>query len=613
MCGIAGVFSLENNQKYKEEVLKMTDALFHRGPDDSGIYERENICLGFRRLSIIDLSANGHQPMLNDDSTISIVFNGEIFNYVELREKIKHKYNFKSDSDTEVLIHYYEEYGIECLSFFNGMFAFALWDSEKEILFCARDRFGKKPFYYYISDKEFIFCSEIKPILNFPPVEKEYNEKALIEYMLYSLQDHSHETFFKNIFQLEQGTYAIISKTEGDIEMKVDKYYDITLHKNELENSPGEFYRLFSDSVRIRLRSDVPLGILLSGGLDSSAIAQVVNDLSENRNEIKLFTAGSNEKDIDESPYAGIVAKEFGFEHQIVYPNGTQLLKDLSAITLNHEKPIAGTSIFSHYNIMKEIQKFNVKVVIQGQGSDELLAGYDNFYNPFLAQYLREFKFFTYFRKLKQCADKSDHSVIKLFLTSLNKAINKPFSIKRKFSSTILKSKFRKKLENYKGFNLARFSDNVFTNELYNYMKVVNLPYILQYEDRNSMAFSIESRTPFLDYRLVDYCFNLPGKFKINNGERKVILKQAMRNKLPDAIIDRQKRGFPTPIRKWLVEDSKEGILEIFNSDKFKNNPFFDQKNVINTYENYCNGEMKYEQDIWKVLAVNIWYDTFFN
>ena len=220
MCGIAGVFSIKSGKKYHDEVLKMTDAIKHRGPDDSGIFENENICLGHRRLSIIDLSVNGHQPMFNVDSSIAIVYNGEIFNYVELREQIKNRYNFKSDSDTEVIIHYYEEYGVECLSFFNGMFAFALWDSKNEILFCARDRFGKKPFYYYFTDNEFIFCSEIKPILNFPSVKQEYNEKALIEYILYSLQDHSQETFFKYIFQLEQGSYALINRKEGKIEKK---------------------------------------------------------------------------------------------------------------------------------------------------------------------------------------------------------------------------------------------------------------------------------------------------------------------------------------------------------------------------------------------------------
>jgi asparagine synthase (glutamine-hydrolysing) len=492
------------------------------------------------------------------------------------------------------------------------MFAFALWDSKNEILFCARDRFGKKPFYYYFTDNEFIFCSEIKPILNFPSVKKEYNEKALIEYILYSLQDHSQETFFKYIFQLEQGSYALINRKEGKIEKKASKYYDIVQQNNYQENSPNEFLSLLRESVRIRLRSDVPLGILLSGGLDSAAITQVVNDLAVNRNDIKLFTAASHEKDIDESYYASIIAKIFGFEHQIVYPDGTQLLKDLSKITLFHEKPIAGTSIFSHYNIMKEIQRFNVKVILQGQGSDELLAGYDNFYNPYLAQSIREFKLLNYLIQLKRCANKSDLSVKKLFFSSLNKAIYKPFTIKRKFNSRLINSSLNEKLKDYKMYKLEKFSDNVFTNDLYNYMKVNNLPYILHYEDRNSMMFSIESRTPFLDYRLVDYCFNLPAQYKIKKGERKVILKQAMRSKLPDSIIDRQKRGFPTPTRKWLVEDSRAGILEIFNSDKFKSNPFFDQKNVMHIYEKYCYGDKKYEQDIWKVLAIYTWYELFF-
>lgn len=612
MCGIAGILSNRSGKEYYSEVEKMTDAIRHRGPDDSGIFADENICLGHRRLSIIDLSENGHQPMFNDDLTITIVFNGEIFNYIELRDQLKDKYNFKTDSDTEVIICYYEEYGVECLSYFNGMFAFALWDSKNETLFCARDRFGKKPFYYYQTENEFIFCSEIKPVLNFPSVKKAYNEKAITEYILYSLQDHSRDTFFKNIYQLEQGSYALVKKRKGRIEKNSHKYYDINIGTINHENSPEEFLRLFRDSVRLRLRSDVPVGILLSGGLDSAAVTQAVFDLSENKREIKLFTAASHEIDVDESPYATIVAKKFGFDHQIIYPDGTQLLEDLKEITLLHEKPVAGTSIFSHYNIIKAINKYNVRVIIHGQGSDELLGGYDNFYNPYLSQFIREFKFCTYLKELKQCSGKSDLSVSRLFLSSMNKALFKPFTIRRNFDSSLLKSSFRKCLVDFKQYKLARISDNVFTNELYNYMKVNNLPYILQYEDRNSMAFSIESRTPFLDYRLVDYCFNLPAHFKINNGDRKVILKQAMRNRLPDSIIDRQKRGFPTPTRKWLVQDSKNGIIETFKSSSFKDNPFFNHESVINIFEMYCKGDLKYEQDIWKVLAIHTWYKLFF-
>lgn len=613
MCGIAGILSTRPGKKYYNEVIKMTETIRHRGPDDSGIFSDGNICLGHRRLSIIDLSENGHQPMFNADSTICIVYNGEIFNYIELRDQLKNKYHFKTDSDTEVIIHYYEEYGAKCLSFFNGMFSFALWDSKNEILFCARDRFGKKPFYYHMTGDEFLFCSEIKPILGFPSVKCEYNEMVITEYLLFSLQDHSTDTFFRDIYQLKPGTYALVKKNKEKIEIKYNQYYDIIHGTKNQENSTEEFLRLFMDSVKLRLRSDVPIGILLSGGLDSAAVTQAVSELYNNKKGITLFTAASHEIDFDESPYANLVAKKYGFDHQIIYPDGTQLLKDLKDITFYHEKPIAGTSIFSHYNIIKAIKKFNVKVILHGQGSDELLAGYDNFYNPYLSQFIRDFKVFPYLRNLKLCSLEGGLPLSKLFLSSFNKAILKPFSIKRKFDSDLFKDSFIEGFIDYTQYDLTKVSDNVFTNELYNYMKVNNLPYILQYEDRNSMVFSIESRTPFLDYRLVDYCFNLPSHFKIDNGIRKVVLKNAMKDKLPEPIIYRQKRGFPTPTRKWLVNDSGAEINEILRSDSFKFNPFFRQVSAIALFNKYCEGDLKYEQDVWKVLSVYIWYKTFFN
>ncbi|NQT48187.1 MAG: asparagine synthase (glutamine-hydrolyzing), partial [Chloroflexi bacterium] len=600
MCGIVAIYDIPKKPIDPCMVSSMTRALAHRGPDDEGFWccqtetadwamfsgedstegirkryphiasaeKNYNLCFGHRRLSIIELSEAGHQPMGNQDGTLWIIYNGEIYNFPEIKEELKAKgYKFQSNSDTEVILHAYEEWGIECLERFNGMWAFALWDARKQRLFCARDRFGIKPLYYYFDGRRLILASEIKAILQDRSVPREPNEQMIYDYLVYGYLDHTEGTFFRGIGQLPPAHYLLIR--DGHLEIK--RYWDLDPNRKPfpcLDGTDGayarHFYELFEDAIRLRLRSDVPIGTCLSGGLDSSSIVCAANrlmfsgdgmDSSVVGDRQKTFSACSDIEEYDERPFIKPVLASTGAEANFVFPAGEDVFDMISDVIWHQDEPFGSLSIFAQWHVMKLAKERGVKVLLDGQGGDELLAGYVPYYSYYLLDLAKRGRLVRLGREIGAYASLHDRSRLSTVAKAIT--INLPPGLKLAVKKLLsypdvaaLEPDFaarRRKDEHFP----ARFGD-VLTDNLYRDVTVRNLPALLHYEDRNSMAFSIEARVPFLDYRLVEYLFSLPADQKVREGFTKVILREAMKGILPEEVRQRtDKMGFVTPQDVW--------------------------------------------------------------
>ncbi|MCX9076233.1 MAG: asparagine synthase (glutamine-hydrolyzing) [Candidatus Methanoperedens sp.] len=588
----------------------------HRGPDDEGHYINNSIGLGHRRLSIIDLSPAGHQPMCNEDGNIWITYNGEIYNYLELTLELKEKgHVFKSGTDTEVIIHAYEEYDQEFLHKLNGMFAFAIWDDRKKKLFCARDRFGIKPFYYYLDERRFHFASEIKAIITDITIERNPNDKIIYDYLAHDLLDHTEDTFFKGIKCLLPAHYLVIE----DSVIKQKRYWDLDPTNNQNEANDEEytrkFFELFKNSVKLRLRSDVPVGTCLSGGLDSSSIACIANDLLKeltNEPQQKTFSSCFDEKEYDEREFINLVLDKTGAEGNFIFPNGNDLFDLIEDIIRNQDEPFVSTSIFAQWHVMKLAKYKGVKVILDGQGADELLAGYYDYYYSFFADLIKTLKFIKLIKEINLYSKYHHYS-----------KINALISVIFYLSPNFLKKKF-KYLERKKGWlnsefvkankkdesSVSKYNNNL-NNHLYDVLRT-GLPSLLRYEDRNSMAFSIESRVPFLDYRFVEFIFSLPNNQKIDNGMTKVILRNAMKDILPENVRNRKdKMGFVTPENIWFRTFAKDKIVEIIRSKRFIQRKYFNILEIKKEFEAHCNGEKNIGSTIWRWINLELWMRMF--
>jgi len=615
----------------------MLKSLVHRGPDDEGSYIDDNIAFGSRRLSIIDIES-GHQPIHNEDKTIWVVQNGEIYNYTELRKKLQRKHKFYTKSDTEVLVHLYEEFQEKCVEELNGMFVFMIWDLKKQQIFIARDRLGIKPFYYYleinqktdkkdsnIKIKRFVFASEIKAILQDPTIPRKPNDKAIYEYLNWAFFDHTEETFFLDIKRLMPAHYMIIRGNE----IKIKRYWDIKINPS-IDKPPSEhselrtdedyakrFYELLEDAVKYRLISEVPVGTRLSGGLDSSAIVCIINkllfsklDMKTNREIIKevigdrqkIFSAVYKEKEVNESEYITEVVNKVQVEKNYTYPTHRKLWNDLQKIIYYQDEPFVSTSCFAGWSTTKLASK-KVTVLLDGQGADELIAGYYPYFGIFFLNLLDNRKYFQLFKELMFSLDIT-HSYLKDFATQM--ATNPLEDNIQK----MLSDSFRKRHSNIKRLEIGR----VLSKSLYLDMVKYSIPRILRMVDKNSMAFSVEVRVPFLDHRLVEYAFSLPSNQKIRNGWTKFILRNSTKGVLPEKIrLRRSKIGFATPETKWLRKLEPE-IKKIFNSNKFKNRGYFNQKEIRNKFEKFCKGDLDTYSDLfWRILNLELWLEMYFD
>jgi len=602
MCGIAGQYCFDGREPDRELLARMSEQLIHRGPDGVGTEIRGCMGLVHRRLAIIDLSEDGLQPMTNEDKTLWLVYNGEIYNYVELRvELIKKGHHFHSQSDTEVILHAYEEWGTGCLQRFNGMWAFALWDEKAQQLFCARDRFGIKPFYYSDINGSFLFASEIKALVEHPGVGKTPDDEVLGTYLAWGVQDHSARTMFDGISQLKPAHALIVTKDGPHVPYQ---YWDIRINnairsENHDRQDKDRFLELLRDATRIHLRSDVAVGTCLSGGIDSSTLAVLINNLIRDEappsvsDRQKTFSVVFTDKRFDESRYIDEIVNATGVDSHRTEPAPEQLWDDIGRLIWVQDEPFGSLSIYAQYCVMRLARK-KVKVVLDGQGADELLAGY----LAYQASYIRELM--------------HSHYTGKALLEIIGS-----LRIHRGFFSSALRQllvrRTRRHLLNVPVSPVDRYAGSL-ADVLRRELCSTNLPALLHYEDRNSMAFSLESRVPYLDVRLVEYVASLPLDQKIQNGVTKIALRNAVKGIIPESIRCRMdKMGFVTPEEIWMKETLRPFVLDVLTTERFRARPYWNAEAVVKNYLAFLDGKSAYSPEIWRIVCTELWLCKFFD
>lgn len=584
-----------------EDIQSMMALIKHRGPDNEDCFIDQNVGLGHVRLSIIDLSSTGHQPMFSLDKRYCILHNGEVYNYLELREQLKGKYKFISQTDTEVILYSFIEWGPVCLTKFNGMFAFVIYDTKTKELFAARDRFGIKPFYYFIDDQRFIFASEERAIIPFLK-EKKPNNKAIFEYLIYNRTDQGNFTFFEGIEKLPHGAYGIIS----DRKFRIKKWYMLEKELREPFKSPYEFYETFRQSIKFRLRSDVPVGLCLSGGLDSSSIVSVLlKDF--NKSDLNTFSAVYEKSDrADESDFIN----EYRSDLENMYytkPTAESLMTDLTKFIECHSEPVATLGPYAQFKVM-QLAKEHVKVTLDGQGADEELAGYHYFFGAFFKELLTKCKFaslsseiMAYLRKYQSL----------LAIGYLGLYASPPFlkNYLSKISHNFVTDEFYQTEKKDSDVRLNLYNPKNLNESLLQHFEY-KLEHLLKWGDHNSMWHSIESRVPFLDHNIVERVLCLSPERIINKATTKVILREAMKGTLPERIrIRKDKLGFETPWGKWFrIQKFKELILEILESKSLKERGYLNQEKCLRVYQLHLNGKVNNAKEIWKWINLELWF-----
>jgi asparagine synthase (glutamine-hydrolysing) len=602
MCGIAGQYCYNGRAPDKELLARMSGQLVHRGPDGEGSVIRGCSGLVHRRLAIIDLSDEGLQPMTNEDGTLWLVYNGEIYNYLELREELIGKgHRFHSQSDTEVILHAYEEWGTGCLQRFNGMWAFALWDERSRQLFCARDRFGIKPFYYTEIGSSFLFASEIKALLEHQDVGKSPDDEILGTYLAWGVQDHSARTMFDGIFQLPPAHALIVTKDGSHTPYR---YWDVKINSairsdTHDHKDTDHFLALLRDATRIHLRSDVAVGTCLSGGIDSSTLTVLINNLIRDEapasvgERQKTFSVVFADKRFDESRYIDEIVNVTGVDSHRIEPAPEQLWDDIERLVWIQDEPFGSLSIYAQYCVMC-LAREQVKVVLDGQGADELLAGYLAYQASYFRGLARELHLGAACREIT--------GILRYHSAFFRSAVGQ-----------ILTRRSRRQLLTGPSQKLDRYEGNL-SEVLRRELLSTNLPALLHYEDRNSMAFSIESRVPYLDVRFVEYVASLPLDRKISGGITKKVLRDAIAGIVPESIRCRMdKMGFVTPEEVWMRETLRPFILSVLDAKSFRTRSYWDADAVIKNYRAFLEGKSVYSPEIWRIVCAELWLRKFFD
>ncbi len=623
MCGIVG-FYVRNIQKDKLTMSRMLDTIAHRGPDDKGIEHTDDLIFGHVRLAIIDIE-HGRQPMKSPTGRYTLVFNGEIYNYLELRQQLVVKgYKLKTNSDSEVLLYLYIEYGNKLLDYIVGMFAFAIYDNLEKTIFLARDHFGVKPLYYFLKDGLFVFASEIKAILKYPKIKSEVNYPSLYEYLVFQLVLNQN-TLFKNIYKLEPATYLVIKK--GKIVEKKEYWklkYDID-DSISIEDYSAELLSLLESSVSRQMRSDLPVGAYLSGGLDSSIVATLAAKNYDRK--LKTFTgAFKGLKEYNEIKYARLVSKALNSEHHIVYPDCKDFLNSFEKIIYHMDEPAAGPGVFPQYMVSKLASRY-VKVALGGSGGDEIFGGYSRYLVAYLEQCIKGSIFETQEEGKHIVTLKSiipNMPVLKQYIPMIKnqfsiglfdkmdkryfQLINRAIDLYQTYSRSFLENLDKEYIFNEfsKVFNYPHTKS--YFNKMTHYDLKTLLPSLLHVEDRVSMAVSLESRVPLLDKRIAELSAQIPPTKKFFGGKTKYILLQAVKNILPKEIVNRKdKMGFPVPLNEWFSGPLRDYLLGILTSKKARERGIFDSKNVklaINRIE-------KFDRNLWGALNIEMWFRTF--
>jgi asparagine synthase (glutamine-hydrolysing) len=602
MCGICGIINLNSKSVQVIDLQKMMLVMKHRGPDDEGTFISKNIGLGFVRLSILDLSKAGHQPMISNDGRYIIVFNGEVFNYIELREELKDFYRFVSNTDTEVLLASYLKWGKECLNKLNGMFSFVILDSLTMDVFGARDRFGIKPFYYYIDKETFIFASDIPPILSQLKNKPLAEDSMIFDYLVFNRTNHTKNTFFKNIFKLPHGC----SLSLGDGSMKINRWYNLSISLNkykDLTYGAGDFLDELKNSVNLQLRSDVPVGTCLSGGLDSSAITSLIL-LNKPGRELHSFSAvyGKGQKG-DESEFIAEYNKTNINQH-FTLPTSRSLLFDLPNFVTSLTEPVPTTSIYAEYKVM-ELAKNHCTVILNGQGADEILAGYHYFYGYYFHDLLKEFKWGRLLNEIYHYTrlHRSDRA-FRYFIFSLN-----PRLLKHYKNHSCIKDDFYDQYYNSESVMLDSFYDSKSLKEfLINHFEY-KFEHHLLWADKTGMKFSLETRFPFLDHNLVEKTLSLNSNAYIKDGYTKFVMRDALKGILPEKIrLRKDKIGFSTPEGEWFKDENMMELLStLVNSDRFKNRKYFNI-NECQKHIDLFRKSKKTNPDFWKWINLELWF-----
>jgi len=615
MCGIIGIYNYDKAPVDKELLNVMSKEIRHRGPDDSGIYLSNNIGLAHRRLSILDLSSTGHQPMSSDDKSIHISFNGEIYNYKELKSNlIKKGYRFSSETDTEVIIYLYQEYQDDCVNMLNGMFSFIIWDSRKEIFFVARDRLGQKPLYYVETEHGVAISSEIKALLSLPYLDSKISQSALSEFFTHGYAI-APKTMFDGVMKLPAGFTMTIKNRL--IEKK--QYWDISISNKRLTKDYVDSYSEFlQDSVGKRMISDVPVGSFLSGGLDSSFIVSQMQ--KNNNNKISTFSVSfPDNSDVDEERDSKFLSSYFNIDHQnLALKKSDDLSKDLENIMWHLEEPIADPAIIPTYYLAKCASK-KVKVVLTGEGSDEINAGYNKYLRLYRHELLLKFtpKLLAKLNRRYDLFSATDSYIGRILNYKLMNTQDKLeylgyFSYEKwvdilnikgvNLLSDIQKNK-DKILHTLNKSSKSKLLDRV----LYLDTKIWLADDLLLKVDKMTMAHSIEGRSPFLDYRLVEHAFKVSSSFKLSYRKTKVIFRKIASNHLPSKISNKKQHGFILPINNWL----DKAIIKYINSNNLEEFKFFDVDKVMNMTYMYKKGNKEHAQLIFQIIMLIIWQKTF--
>src|SRR5688572_19226085 len=616
MCGIAGIVRWDGAPVAEQEIRGMCGAIVHRGPDEEGVYIGDGVAIGMRRLSIIDLEG-GRQPISNEDRSVWIVFNGEIYNYRELRRDLERNgHTFQTDSDTETIVHLYEDLGPRCVERLRGMFAFAIWDEKKRQLLLGRDRLGIKPLYYTERNGELIFSSELKPILQLPHVPRAVDWGAA-SHLFSFLSTPSTQSIVEGIAKLEPARVAVASAS--DPTLRIQKYWDVQFQPNE-KATEGELVEqlraMLTESVTLHQVSDVPVGAFLSGGLDSSAVVAMMATPAAGR--LKTFSIGFAEAGFDELQYARQVASQFGTDHYdlVLRPDVVKIVEDL---TWYLDEPFGDTSAIPTYMVSK-LASEHVKVVLSGDGGDELFAGYDKYVVEG-----RERRFDRIPRPLRKVAGAIGHLMPEgmtgrnflrhLALDGAERYIDASTMFRADEMRKLFREDVWRRLAQHdpRTESLAMLGHGgddwlaaVQYRDLHTYLPLD----ILTKVDRMTMAHSLEARPPLLDHRLAEFAATIPSRFRLQGGTTKFLFKQAMRGILPDAIIDRPKHGFAVPIAAWLRGDLAEFSRSLLLSDVCRQRGFFDAAHVERLLTLNARGR-DLDLQLWTMMSFELWCQRF--
>lgn len=666
MCGIAAIFS--HSGMANSRIASMTDIIRHRGPDDEGFVmfagdgastvlggedtpaaayssryayapsaalgtaaEADSVvALGHRRLSIIDVSPAGHQPMCSEDRKLWIVYNGEIYNHIELRTELEALgARFGSHSDTEVILAAYRQWGADCLARFNGMFAFVLVDHVQGKALIARDRFGVKPLYYWAFPDGIAFASEIKQFTGLPSWQARMNEQRVYDFLNWGVTDHTDETLFQGVFQFKAGQALYIGLDElremassGKSRLPVYDWYRLEDKgfDGDLAAAAEGFKHHLTEAVRLRLRADVPVGSCLSGGLDSSSIVSIMNQLMQQTGAQglqKTFSACSSVKRFDERDYISEVVDKTGVEAHYTFPEMSELFDICGQITWHQDEPFGSTSIFAQWKVFQLAAETGVKVMLDGQGADEQLAGYHTFFAPYLAGLFKQGKWLTLWREIQ--ANKRVHGYSEL--TSLKHLANMllPETMRQALRKLGGKASAHADWLNWQAMKIrpqdpfARLGGK--TDSLKQFSRAqltaTNLQMLLHWEDRDSMAHSIESRVPFLDYRLIEYVLALPDSFKLAGGVTKRVLRESMRNILPERVRMRMdKLGFVTPEEIWLRQEAPEKFRQAVETAIHESKGILNGK-ALALFDDIVSGARPFNFVAWRIVSFGIWVKQF--